>query len=164
VIHRHLEVPPDTPPEELPLAAIADLLERGDLEDWRPIAVAIRKDPLGELAEKVLRQVDANPVYGTSVLWRCWIDRCRARAEGGPEPKAVTGLAELRRQRGLTQTELAPRLGISQSDLSKLERRSDIRLSTLRSYLESLGGRLRIHFETPEERVEVRWPDSKECS
>ncbi|HVR27904.1 MAG TPA: helix-turn-helix transcriptional regulator [Thermoanaerobaculia bacterium] len=162
MIHRHLEVRPGTPADELPLAAIADLLERGDLEDWRPVAAAIRRDPYGRLAEEVMHLLDANPMYGTSPLWRWWIDRCRARAEGSERPRYVTGLAPLRRELGLTQAELAPRVGISQSDLSKLERRQDLRLSTLRAYVEALGGRLRIFFESSVERVEVRWPARRE--
>lgn len=156
MIHRHLRVWPETPAEELPLAAIADLLERGDLEDWRPLAAAVRRDPHGPLAAKIARLVDANPLYGTSPLWRSWIDRCRARAEGAAERHLVPGLAQLRRELGLTQARLAPRVGISQSDLSKLERRRDVRLSSLRSYARALGGRLRILFDLPSGEYEVR--------
>ena len=79
--HRHLEVAPGTPPEAQPLAAIVDILQRGDLDDWRPIARAIRRDPMGEFADKVLRLLDAYPMYGTSSLWRSWIE-CVA----GPAP------------------------------------------------------------------------------
>lgn len=75
--HRHLDVAPGTPPEELPSAALVDLLERGDLDDWRPLAAAIAKDPKGELAERVLRLVKAYPMYGTTALWRAWIARLR---------------------------------------------------------------------------------------
>jgi transcriptional regulator with XRE-family HTH domain len=163
VIHRHLRVRPDTPVEELPLAALADLLERGDLDDWQPLAAAVRREPQGRLAENIARLVDENPSYGTSPLWRSWIDRCRARAEGDAAPPHIAGLAQLRRKLGLTQAQLAPRIGISQSDLSKLERRRDVRLSSLRSYARALGGRLRILFEIPTERVEVRWPEAKPC-
>ena len=158
MIHRHLRVRPDTPAEELPLAALADLLERGDLEDWQPLATAVRGDPHGRLAENIARLVDANPLYGTSPLWRSWIDRCRARAEGAADQRFVTGLAQLRREIGLTQAQLAPRVGISQSDLSKLERRRDVRLSSLHSYARALGGRLRILFDLPNGQVEVRRP------
>ena len=44
----------------------------------------------------------------------------------------------------MTQATLAPRLGMSQSDLSKLERRADLRLSTLRAYVAGLGGDLTL--------------------
>ncbi|MGB6001942.1 MAG: helix-turn-helix transcriptional regulator, partial [Thermoanaerobaculia bacterium] len=62
----------------------------------------------------------------------------------------------LRRELGLTQVELAGRLGMSQSDLSKLERRRDVRVSTLNAYTGGLGGRLRILFEIGGKLVEIR--------
>ncbi len=133
MIHRHCEVPADLPVEELPLVAIADILDRGDLEDWQPLARAIRGDPFGRLATAVARLVDAYPRYGTSPLWRAWIDRCRERA-AAVEPIARTAqpvtLAALRRDLGLTQEQVARRLRMTQSDVSKLERRTNARLST----------------------------------
>lgn len=53
-------------------------------------------------------------------------------------------LKGIRERAGLTQTQLAERLGVKQSALSRLERQSDIRVSTLRGYIEALGARLRI--------------------
>lgn len=82
MIHRHLEVADRTPPERQPLAAIVELLQRGDLNDWRPIAQAISRDPHGPFAARVLRLLDAYPAYGTSALWRAWITRCRSRPPG----------------------------------------------------------------------------------
>jgi len=86
--------------------------------------------------------------------WRAFIGRCRARS--GTTPPA--SLAELRRRHGLTQVELAKRMEMSQSDLSKFERRHDVRLSTLKAHAEALGGRLRIQFEDRNERTEIRIP------
>lgn len=155
MMHRHLQVQSDTPAEELPSAAIVDILQRGDLADWQPIAAAVANDPNGELAHRILRLVNAYPMYGTSALWRSWIDRCRARAEGLRQQGSVSGVAQLRRQMGLTQVQLAGAVGMSQSDLSKFERRRDVRLSTLRAYLEALGGRLRVFFELRGRQTEV---------
>ncbi len=53
-------------------------------------------------------------------------------------------LAELRREIGVTQTELAARAGMEQSELSRLERRDDRLLSTLKRYVESLGCELEV--------------------
>lgn len=53
-------------------------------------------------------------------------------------------LRSLREAAGLTQEELAQRVAITQSQLSKLERREDYRLSTLRRYVAALGGQLEI--------------------
>ncbi len=153
--HRHLEIVSGTPVESQPLAAIADVLQRGDLDEWRPIAKAILRDPTGEFAANVLRLVDAYPMYGTSTLWRSWIDRCRARAGNGALSKEVK-LSTLRRRLGLTQVEVSRRMGISQSDLSKLERRGDLRLSTLRSYAQALGGGIRILFVSDEGTTAIR--------
>ena len=153
--HRHLQVHPGTPIHKQPSAAIVDILERGDLDEGRPIADAIRGDPMGPFADRVLRLVDAYPMYGTSPLWRSWIDRCRTRAEGGYPPPA-TSLSTLRCKLGLTQVELANRLGMTQSDLSKLERRQDVRLSSLRSYAAALGGHLRVLFLLGAESTEIR--------
>lgn len=153
--HRHLDVRAGTPVEELPAAAIVDTLERGDLADWKPLAEAIARYPQGALAETVSRLVDVYPMYGTSALWRAWIDRCRTGAEGPRRAIPVGNLATLRRRLGLTQTELAGRIGISQSDLSKLERRRDVRLSTLKAYAAALGGRLRCIFERAGEAIQI---------
>ena len=49
-------------------------------------------------------------------------------------------LRDLRKSRNLSQTEVAERLGGRQVYVSRLERRSDIKLSTLRSYVEAIGG------------------------
>ena len=146
--HRHLEYPSGSPVEDLPAAVIADILQRGDLAHWRPIAAAVARDPDGPFARRVMRLLDAYPSYGTSPLWRAWIDRRRACGSGELVP-----LATLRRRLGLTQEELAARIGMSQSDLSKLERRRDVRVSTLRSYVEALGGRLRLLAGTTEIRI-----------
>ena len=53
-------------------------------------------------------------------------------------------LRMLREAVGLTQEELARRVEVTQSQLSKLERREDYRLSTLRRYVKALGGEVEI--------------------
>jgi predicted transcriptional regulator len=53
-------------------------------------------------------------------------------------------LRALREAAGLTQEELAQRIAITQSQLSKLERREDHRISTVRRYVAALGGQMEI--------------------
>jgi transcriptional regulator with XRE-family HTH domain len=48
-------------------------------------------------------------------------------------------LAAIRRATGLTQTELAAKLGVGQAQISKVERQDDMLISTLASYLKALG-------------------------
>lgn len=72
-----------------------------------------------------------------------------------PAPQVLT-LAELRRLRGLTQVEVATAAGMDQSELSKAERRADHRLSTLRRYIEALGGELEVVARFGSERVHLK--------
>lgn len=59
------------------------------------------------------------------------------------ERKSAT-LAQVRQAVGLTQTQLAEELGIAQGDVSKIERRDNLRLTTLARFIEATGGQLRI--------------------
>jgi len=58
---------------------------------------------------------------------------------------------ELRRAREQTQVQVAKILGITQDSVSRLEQRSDLLLSTLRSYIAALGGRLSLIAEFPDQ-------------
>lgn len=59
-------------------------------------------------------------------------------------------LQELRQARKLTQVRLAKALGISQDGVSRLEKRSDLLLSTLRKSVEAMGGHLSLVAEFPD--------------
>jgi transcriptional regulator with XRE-family HTH domain len=71
------------------------------------------------------------------------------------EALAAIELNELRRARRLTQEELARRLGIRQANVSKLERRKDVRVSTLREVVEAMGGELRITAHFPDADYQI---------
>jgi len=58
-------------------------------------------------------------------------------------------LRELRRAHKLTQERIAEALEIGQDQVSRLEQRSDLLISTLRSYIEAMGGRLTLIAEFP---------------
>jgi transcriptional regulator with XRE-family HTH domain len=64
-------------------------------------------------------------------------------------------LQELRQARQLTQQALAQRLGSQQALVSKLERRADMYVSSLRSYIQALGGDLEIIARFPEGAVRI---------
>jgi transcriptional regulator with XRE-family HTH domain len=59
-------------------------------------------------------------------------------------------LAELREARARSQAQLAAKLGIQQAAVSRLERRTDMYLSTLRDLIASMGGTLRIIAQFPD--------------
>ena len=58
-------------------------------------------------------------------------------------------LQELRQAHKLTQKRMAQVLGIGQDSVSRLEQRSDLLISTLRGYVEAMGGRLSLVAEFP---------------
>jgi transcriptional regulator with XRE-family HTH domain len=60
------------------------------------------------------------------------------------ETLAAMPLDELRKARQMTQVKLAETLGVNQSEVSRIEHRADLYLSTLSEYVEALGGRLEI--------------------
>jgi DNA-binding transcriptional regulator YiaG len=64
-------------------------------------------------------------------------------------------LHELRRARALTQRDLALMLKVNQPAVAKLEQRADVYVSSLRSYIEAVGGKLKIVAEFPEGEVAI---------
>ena|ERR1700733_14122942 len=58
-------------------------------------------------------------------------------------------LREVRRLRKLTQTRLSKKLKIGQEGVSRIEKRTDLYISTLRSYVEGVGGKLKLVVELP---------------
>jgi DNA-binding XRE family transcriptional regulator len=59
-------------------------------------------------------------------------------------------MRELRQARKLTQVRMAKALGITQDGVSRLEKRSDLLLSTLRKTVEAMGGNLSLVAEFPD--------------
>jgi len=69
------------------------------------------------------------------------LKRVAARVEA--ESNVLT-LRELRQELDKTQSELAAAADMTQSELSRLESRGDHRISTLRRYIEAMGGEIEI--------------------
>ena len=64
-------------------------------------------------------------------------------------------LRELRHARKLTQVRMAKALGITQDSVSRLEKRSDLLLSTLRKTVEAMGGNLSLVAQFPDRKPVV---------
>jgi len=71
------------------------------------------------------------------------------------EAAAVMTLHQLREAQSLTQVSLANILGVNQGSVSKMEKRTDMYVSTLRSYIQAMGGQLQIKAIFPEGEVEI---------
>jgi transcriptional regulator with XRE-family HTH domain len=64
-------------------------------------------------------------------------------------------LSELRRSAGKSQRQVAEALGMKQPSLSKLEKQSDMQLSTLRKIVKALGGELEVLAKFPQGTVKI---------
>ena len=82
-------------------------------------------------------------------------DRRHKVAERVRETIAAMPLDELRRARQMTQVGLAESLGVNQGEVSKIEHRTDLYLSTLSDYVEALGGTLEIRAIFPDRQVRI---------
>ena len=71
------------------------------------------------------------------------------------ETIAAMPLDELRRARQMTQVSLAQSLGVNQGEISKIEHRTELYLSTLSEYVEALGGTLEIRAIFPDREVRI---------
>ncbi|UIF84547.1 XRE family transcriptional regulator [Cupriavidus sp. UYPR2.512] len=80
----------------------------------------------------------------------------QARAAARAEAMLVEmQLQDLRRARHVTQVEVAKAMNIEQAAVSKLERRDDMYLSTLREYVKALGGELKLVASFPDGDIPV---------
>ncbi len=71
-------------------------------------------------------------------------------------------LAELRQARQFTQQQIAKTLKIKQASVSKMENQTDMYLSTIRKYIEAMGGELEIIAKFPEGSIKVEKFESLE--
>jgi predicted XRE-type DNA-binding protein len=69
--------------------------------------------------------------------------------------KEEATLRELRKIRARSQKQVAAQLGIKQAAVSKLERRTDMYLSTLRTLIQAMGGELDIVARFPDKSVRI---------
>ena len=78
----------------------------------------------------------------------------RERADGmARQMLAEMPLNELRQARGLSQKMLAEVLHVQQPSIAKIEKRTDMYLSTLRSHIEAMGGELEVIARFPDGSV-----------
>ena len=64
-------------------------------------------------------------------------------------------LQEPRRARAMTQVRLAKNLGVAQKQVSEIEKRTDMHISTLRRSIEAMGGKLSLVAEFPDRKPVV---------
>jgi transcriptional regulator with XRE-family HTH domain len=69
-------------------------------------------------------------------------------------------LKDLRKSRGVTQVQLAEAMGTTQGQISRIEKQGNVTLSTLRTFVEGLGGRLELMVTFPDgTMIALRLPE-----
>ncbi len=81
--------------------------------------------------------------------------RARAAAMAQEMVVAEMPLHELRQARALTQAALAESLNVAQPEVSRIEKRTDMYIGTLRRYIEAMGGQLEIIARFPDGAVKI---------
>lgn len=76
-------------------------------------------------------------------------ERARVEARTVELVEQELTLRDLRQAQHLTQEQMAELMGVEQENVSRLERRADLLLSTLSSYVDAMGGKLRLVAEFP---------------
>jgi len=102
-------------------------------------------------------------------LRKAMSSEAQARAhEKAMTMKAALPLAELRQARHFSQEQLAAELKVKQPAVAKMEKKVDMYISTLRRFIEAMGGQLEIRAHFPEGDVrinqfeELEEPDNNE--
>ena len=76
-------------------------------------------------------------------------------ARGVKAAAGVMTLYQLREARSLTQVNLAKVLNVNQGAVSRMEKRADMYVSTLRNFIQAMGGQLQVKAIFPEGEVEI---------
>jgi predicted transcriptional regulator len=94
---------------------------------------------MGKSIDEVIKSLPANR-------------RNRIEEEAEQLVDEYNSLQEFRRSIGITQVALANEMNFTQVNISNLEKRSDMHLSTLRKYVEALGCELEIKIKLPHQK------------
>jgi DNA-binding XRE family transcriptional regulator len=111
--------------------------------EWKPkrgFGLTSPAEGFGEGADEVAHDAESAAVRVLQLL----------RKRAYTVSPAANALAALRQQRRLSQEELAAALHVRQAAVSKMERRADLRISTLRKAVAAMGGELKMTAEFPD--------------
>jgi hypothetical protein len=109
---------PDQPVEFWPTVAIRSALQGGDIDTWKRIAAALKRDPYGRTARQVEEVLKGTRPYGISkALWEV-LERARTHLEANERAEVARHVRLLIDRSGLGQPEFASRIGVAPEDLA----------------------------------------------
>ena len=99
-------------------AAIRSALQGGDIDTWKRIAAALKRDPYGRTARQVEEVLDGTRPYGISkAMWEV-LERARTHLEANERAEVARHVRLLIERSGLAQQEFASRIGVAPEDLA----------------------------------------------
>ncbi|MEB3980548.1 XRE family transcriptional regulator [Mycobacterium sp. 663a-19] len=108
---------PDQPVEFWPTSAIRSALQSGDIDTWKRIAAALKRDPYGRTARQVEEVLDGTRPYGIAkALWEV-LERARAHLEANERAEVARHVRLLIDRSGLGEQEFASRIGVAPEEL-----------------------------------------------
>ncbi len=119
--------------------------------EWKPksgFGISTGQDSYGEGSDEVFSDLKKAEQRIAELL--------EEKRETRPPQKVL--IRRLRELRGLTQEQLAQKLGVKQSTISRFEGGDDMHLSTLKRFISSMGGELQIQAVFPEETITLEQP------
>ncbi len=109
---------PDRPVEFWPTAAIHSALQGGDIETWKRIAAALKRDPYGRTARQIEEVLARSRPYGVAkALWEV-LDRARTHLAATERAEVARHAQLLIARSGLTHQEFASRIGVTPEELA----------------------------------------------
>lgn len=112
---RNLEITPDDPVEAWGVEGVLAAIDRGDLNDWRRLAAAVRSQPWGGVARTIEVAASLAEDTGAARAVMAALEAERQSAAAGERAVVAARLAELLEGSGLTMAEFAEALGTSRS-------------------------------------------------
>jgi hypothetical protein len=108
----------DQPVEFWPTAAIRSALQGGEIDTWKRIAAALKRDPFGRTARQVEEVLEGTRPYGISkAMWEV-LERARIHLEANERAEVARHVALLIERSGLAQQEFAARIGVAPEELA----------------------------------------------
>ncbi len=118
VTFRNVDATPADDVRTWPYEALVTVIDRGLVEDWRPVFVEIRRSPWGSVARRVEKYLSYREPDGVSALFALAIEHARKAVEKADRDEVAARVRDAVATSGLTKAEFAKRIGTSASRLS----------------------------------------------
>lgn len=115
---RNVDASPTDDVRTWPYEALVTVIDRGLVQDWRPIFVELRRSPWGRVARRVEQYLSYRQPDGVGTLFSLAIERARADADQAERAEVAARVRSAVARSGLTQQEFARLVGTSASRLS----------------------------------------------